>query len=48
MSFFGDILDGADCRLDYDMEEPKKFDDPKTACFKVKSAPAKDVVSKMS
>ena len=46
MSFFGDILDDADNRLDdYDMDEPFKCDDPKTASFKVKSAPAKGIVS---
>ena len=45
MSFFGDILDDADNRMDYDMGEPFKCDDPKAASFKVKSAPAKGMVS---
>ena len=45
MSFFGDILDDADNRMDYDMDEPHKCDDPKTATLKVKSNPAKNVVS---
>ena len=45
MSFYGDILDDADNRMDYDMDEPWKCDDPKTASFKVKSAPAKGIVS---
>ena len=45
MSFFGDILDDADNRMDYDMDEPFKVDDPKTSSLKVKSAPAKGVVS---
>ena len=45
MSFFGDILDDADNRMDYDMDEPHKCDDPKMATLKVKSAPAKGVVS---
>jgi hypothetical protein len=48
MSFFGDILDDADNRLDYDRKEPFKCDDPKTASFKVKSAPAKGIVSELS
>jgi hypothetical protein len=45
MSFFGDVLDNADNMMDYDMDEPSKFDDPKNATIKVKSAPAKGVVS---
>ena len=45
MSFFGDILDDADNRMDYDMDEPFKCDDPKLATLKVKSNPAKGVVS---
>ena len=45
MSFFGDILEDADDRMDYDMDEPHKFDDPKFATFKVKSNPSKGVVS---
>ena len=47
MSFFGDILDDADNRMDYDMDEPHKCDDPKLATLKVKSAPAKGVVSNL-
>jgi hypothetical protein len=45
MSFFGDILEDADERMDFDMDEPFKCDNPKTATIKVKSAPAKGVVS---
>lgn len=45
MSFFGDILDDTDKRMDYDADEPFKFDDPKLATIKVKSNPSKTVVS---
>ena len=45
MSFFGDILDDHDKRLDFDHKEPFKLDDIKTSSIKVKAAPAKNVVS---
>ena len=45
MSFFGDILDDADSRMDFDFEDPWKNDDLKTASIKCKSAPGKGMVS---
>jgi hypothetical protein len=41
MSYFGDILEDGDKRMDYEVEKPWKKDDLKMLTFKVKSAPKK-------
>jgi hypothetical protein len=38
MSYFGDILEDGDKRMDYEVEKPHKKDDIKMLTFKVKSA----------
>ena len=45
MSFYGDILDDADTRMDFDYEKPWKNDDIKQATIKLKSSVAKGAVS---
>lgn len=48
MSYYGDILDKGDKRMDYDAEEPFKQDELKTVSFKAKSAPAKGLTLKQA
>ena len=38
MSYYGDVLDGTDKRMDLDFEEPFKSNAPKDLSFKVKAS----------
>merc|ERR1712086_1233808 len=42
MSYYGDVLDGTDKRMDLDFEKPLKCDAPKELSLKIKAAVCKD------
>jgi len=42
MSYFGDVLDGTDKRMDLDFEDPFKCSPPKQLALKVKATTCKD------